>query len=498
MIGRHLIAIRRASSTSVDYQTKSWPYIDRSSLNKTLDDAVRSSSGSIYWINGGVGTGKTESIYRAFDRLSKGARDACVSGFVFDVGSVRSTGLIDETTLSRALVRSLSSQLARQLSPGALLDLLLANTQGFETSLRSLIDSKPLWAHYGKMSKTLPDLWNKVVTSPSVAAEILFSIRLAAEPRNEVGVYARLLKGLNGRVVIAFLHVERLESQVLKSSEALAPLLNPENNFNVLIECNDPMRAIWNVCDDSMSDVKIVEVSDFPKEAVKAVFVPSLLTDDVHVDALYSICGGRVALLEKIVPPLNLLNEEQRMEDIKQEQLYKTGREARPSNESKELQISPLVYKREVAMRDALVEGVLKPDVDQFQQDMDRMLKGFGPLVELEGTMTPMEIQVLVGESIRIIASRLRKSACMPLPSELSPLDIAHPVILGLLDVNILSIGWIPFPRIVAESPLKLFLLDSWYSAQLEAMSLHERAQYNLILMKNRVHLERQLEKLGQ
>jgi hypothetical protein len=126
------------------------------------------------------------------------------------------------------------------------------------------------------------------------------------------------------------------------------------------------------------------------------------------------------------------------------------------------------------------------------------MLEEFGPLVELEGTMTPMEIQVLVGESIRIIASRLRKSACMPLPSELSPLDIAHPVILGLLNANILSIGWIPFPRIVAESPLKLFLLDSWYSAQLEAMSLHERAQYNLILLKNRVHLERQLEKLGQ
>lgn len=497
MIGRHLIAIRRAWSTSVPYQQKSWPYIERSILNKALDDAARSSSGSVYWVNGGVGTGKTECIYRAFDRLSKGAKDASISGFVFDAASVRSTGLIDEETLSRALLRSLSSQLARQLSPRALLDLLLANVEGFESSFRSSLDSKPLRAHYGKVSKTFPDLWNKVVTNPSVAAEILSTTRLAADPVKEVEVYARLLKGLNGRVALALLHVERLESQVLKSSETLAPLLNPENNFNILIECNDPMRAIWNICDESMSDMKIIEVSDFPKEAVKAVFVPSLLTDYIHVDALYSICGGRVALLEKIVPPLNLLNEEHRVEEIKQEQLYKTGREARPSTESKELQISPLVYRREVAMRDALVEGVLKPDVDQFQQEMDRMLKEFGPLEELEGSMTPMEIQVLVGESIRIIASRLRKSACMPLPSQLSPLDISHPVILGLLNAYILSICWIPFPRIVAESPLKLFLLDSWYSAQLEAMSLHERVQYNLILLKNRVHLERQLEKLG-
>jgi hypothetical protein len=127
---------------------------------------------------------------------------------------------------------------------------------------------------------------------------------------------------------------------------------------------------------------------------------------------------------------------------------------------------------------------------------MEAMLTGFAPLVELRASMTDTEFNVLVGETIRLIASKLSQSSYLPIPAGRSPLDIAHPIILGLLEANILMVHWLPTPRLAIENPIKLFLLEAWYAANLESHSLTDRVNYNFIMTRNKLHLEKQLDKL--
>ena len=490
---------RRGFNAIANQRTAKWPYIDRPALGSAIRNALTNSTPAISWIVGGKGVGKSEGVYRAVDKLLKGPRDQKPLCFVFDLNEFKKSDLADGRSLAAAFVRALGSQLSQQKPPSDLFLVLSSVVNDFLDRFRNLATSRPLWAHYAKTARSPEDLWNRIVTKPEVAADVLRSMRLAPTPVEELTVYLQLLRSLKQSSSIALLHIEQLDRNVYTTPEDDSPislLLKPDTNINVLVECNDSLKSIWNICVDD-ADVNVIEVADLPKEAVKAVFVPSLLSDQEHVDALYSIVGGRMALLERLVPPLAILNEEQKIEDQKQEQRYKAGKENRPSNESRELQISPLVYRREVTLCESLVNGVFKEDVDRFHQDMNMLLTRFGPLVDIRERMNETEFKVLVGESVRIIASKWDQTGCIPLPTGMSPLDIAHPVVLGLLNANILQLNWLPFSRIVAESPLKAFLLNSWYSAQLEAMSLTERARYNLISMKNRLNLEKQLEKLS-
>ena len=407
---------------------------------------------------------------------------------------MRKSSTVSRDQVVTFLLKSITNQMARLLPVQGCFALMRDNVAEFPDKLRALAESKPLWGHFAKTARSTEDLWMRMAPTASAVEEIVSGLRLGVTPEEELSCWLPLLQRSGKSTSFAFLHTERLPHNVLLGAGSES-VLSGFARFNLVLECNDSLKTIWTMCQPDM-EFNVIEVPDLPKEAVKAVFVPSLLSDDVHVETVYSLCGGRVSLLQKLVSPLNLLNEEQRLIDQEQEQKYRSGKENRPSAESRELQVSPLVYKREVALRDSLVQGVLKADADDFQAKMDRVVDGFAPLVAARETISETEFKVLVCESIRQITTTLRTAACIPLPAGASPLEIAHPVILALLDANILTVSWVPAPRIVIESPLKLFLLESWCSAELDAMSLPQRTQYNLSLMRNKLNLHKQLEKL--
>jgi hypothetical protein len=344
----------------------------------------------------------------------------------------------------------------------------------------------------------MEERWRRFITSQSVAAEALSQLRFHDNPQKEVEMYARILKNTGRVVSVCMFHIEDVPESLLNLREksGLLSSLTDHTSFNVLVECNDSLSSIYSIC--SGEGANIIEVGDIPREAVNAVFVPSLLSDEVHVEGIYSVTGGRVGLLEKFFVPLTILNEHQKLTDMEQEQRYRSGKENRPSAESKELQVDPLVHKREVAIRDSPIDGILKAETDLFEDAIDRAFNQFQLLIDIRQTMSDNEFKVFVIESVRGIADKIRKNGSLPLPAELSPLDIAHPVILALLKENILMVRWLPCARIVEESALKLLQLDAWSASQLEDLSGPTLIAYNLALMKNRIHISKQLDKLSR
>jgi hypothetical protein len=156
------------------------------------------------------------------------------------------------------------------------------------------------------------------------------------------------------------------------------------------------------------------------------------------------------------------------------------------------------MYERDVVLRDSLIDGVLTEETKAFQIAMDKLMNESVAMQSLRESLTRMEYLVFVIESMKRISDKLHSQGSLPLPASLSPLDIAHPVVLGLFDCGILMMRWIPFPRIVATSPTSLVQMEAWCTSQLEDLPIHERASYNGIAMRNRIHIDRQLDKLSR
>ena len=445
---------------------------------------------------GGYGCGKTEAIIRVAEKILKDSKRSDKLLFIIDFENMRKSGTPGCDQVAIFTCKAIVSQLSRQLTPISIFRLLESNVPDFALRFRDFAESKPLWGHFAKTARSSEELWSKIFPTSSAVEAALPSLRIASNVSEELTLWLSVLKRSNQKVSFAFLHTERLPWNVLIGEESDS-ILNCFNtrDFNLLFECNDSLKTVWTLCQSDL-DFTIVEVPDLPKVAVEAVFVPSLLSDEVHVDTVHALCGGRVGLLQKLVAPLNMLNEEQRIQDEEQEQRYRSGKENRPSTESRELQVSPLVYKREVALRESLITGALQPDVDSFESAMNRVVNEFPLLVDMKSELSDAEFKVLVCESVRQITATLSKSGCMPLPAGTSPLEIAHPVILALLDAHMLMVSWLPAPRLVSESPLKLFLLETWCAAEMDSMTLAQRTQYNIALMRNKLNIQKQLEKL--
>lgn len=472
----------------------SWPFIDRPTLNSAISEAKSDSSPRISWIVGGEGSGKTQLLMRSFRFPTKQkAHDSPIS-IIVDFKDLRVSELSSPENSTRTISRFVASTLAEQLQPHLFLQCLRNTGIDVDSVVRESAQTKPMWKNLARSAKSVDELWTRVAQSHSVAADCASAMQLAHDAETELKLWLSAAKSTRRKVFVTLCHIELIERNLLRNSSA-GILLEPEYNFKCFIECNDSLSTIWNKCVSGDSD-QIIHVPDLPKEAVRAVFVPTLLSDDVHVDLVYSMCGGRVGILEKLVAPLNLLTEEQRIQEQEQEQRYRSGKEIRPSSESKELQVDPLIFKREVSLRESIIDGPLRSDAADFNLAMEAMLTEFEPLVELRASMTNTEFDVLVGETIRLIASKLSQSSYLAIPAGRSPLDISHPIILGLLDANILMVHWLPTPRLAIENPIKLFLLEAWYASNLESHSLTNRVHYNFIMTRNKLHLEKQLDKL--
>jgi hypothetical protein len=466
-------------------------------LSEALRDTLTSSEPTVSFLIGGKGSGKTESIYRAIEKMRSVNENIQTIVLTLDFNQHFGQRKGEGSDSFHQIIRVLSRQIAQQIPLRHLCTLLKENCPNFDVKLRGFVATRPLWAHQTKGSMLAEEIWRKVITSQSVAAESLSQISFYEDPSAEMDMYMKILKGTGGTVTMCLTNTEAAPETALNVSNRsgfLSPLM--DTSFNVLIECNDSLSNIYSI--SSIEDANIIEVSDLPKEAIKGVFVPSLLSDEVHVDGLYALTGGRVGLLEKFFVPLTVLNEQQKLANMEQEQRYRSGKENRPSDESKELQLDPSIHTREVTIRDSPINGVLKDDTEMFESAIDRAFTQFPPLAILRNSMSDNEYRVFVVESVRCIIDQIQRKGSLPLPADLSPMDIAHPVILALLHENMLMVRWIPFPRIVEESHLKLFLLDAWCASQVENLSGPATVAYNLIAMKNRVHIRKQLEKLSR
>jgi len=490
---------RRFISSSGARSLRTWPHIERKPVSESIKSLTRSRSNSILYLSGGRGAGKTESVYRTIDKIRNSHENGQYLIVVLDFKElIRVSADSNHSSLLTKVIRALSSQLAQQVSPSELFDLLNKECADFESNFRDFVSTRPLWAHQMKGAKTVSEIWTKLMTSQSIAAESLSQIKLSANPQAEIETYTRILKSCGKSVSVCLLHTDLAPAGLLDLKNRKGTLI-PLTQFNLLVECDDSLSNIYNICSSPCNrDHSILEIEDLPKEAVKAIFVPNLLSDDVHVDGLFSVIGGRLGLLEKFFVPLTVLNEEQKLADMDQEQRYRAGKENRPSAESKELQVDPLVHKREVTIRDSSIDGVLKAETELFEDSIDRAVNQCSPLVEISKSMSENEFRAFVIESIRGIVDKVNRYGSLPLPAQLSPMDIAHPVVLALLKENILMMKWKPHARIVAESPLKLFQLDAWCTSQLESLSTPAIMAYNLVLMKNRLHINKQLEKLSR
>lgn len=488
----------RSVSTGPAKAITQWPYIERPALSKAITAAVCSSPAiGTSWIVGGLGSGKSECINRVLHTVLRSGTHKTYC-FSLDFERFDKADIQSEERLALAISRAFAVQLCHQLSSTELIHALTANHPDFSTALKAFAAGHSLWGHYARTCKSVEELWGRIMTSSQVCQKVVPTFRLTADPIAELGLYIRVLRSLNATVAVALLHVEKLEFTTLVNGKGgvVSSIIDPDNRFNVVVECNDSLKSIWNICE--LPDANLIEVPDLPMEAVSAVFVPALLSDAAHIETVFSICGGRVGHLEKLLVPLNIINQRQKVEDMHQENKYKTGKENRPSAESKELQVDPLIHIREVLLRDSFEDDkIFKPDSDAFEQQMNSILNSFPTLVALRQGMSFIEYNHLVIETVRLIARHLRDRGYLVLPSGMSPMEIAHPVVLALLSSNHLRISWLPYPRIVAESPIKQLLLESWAVAQSETLPLSERIQYNLLLLKNKLHLEQQLSKLS-
>ena len=465
-------ATRILANTGTKIATKpkvgmQWPYIDRPSLSSAVLSALSTQSpNEVTWLVGGLGCGKTECVHRIMTKLMR-SRKKEVLGLILDFSEFETTELGSESGLARILCRSIALQISQQVFDDELWGAIQVTIPDFEKTLLDFVSEKPM-----KRLKYSRELWSQLCKSEP---HVFSKIRLDPDPKTELDKQIALLQGLPRRTVaVALLHVECVSTEGF-----VLNVLKKMSSFNCLVECNDAIRNIWNICEN---EGNIIEITDLPKEAVSAVFVPRLLSDEVHVEALVEICGGRVGLLEKMHAPLTVLIQEQKIKDAMMENEFKTGKELRPSTESRELQIDPLIHKREVLLRDCM-QDIYKEHTQRFASEMEHLLDN-------------AERHLLFVETIRLINHKMKSKGYLTLPAGMSPLQIAHPVVLSLLKANLLRISWLPFPRIVPESPMTSLLLEAWITTQTETFSLSDRIKYNLMLINNKVHIEKQLDKL--
>lgn len=484
------VHIRRFCSSNVT-AIKQWPYIERKALTSALQKAIHSEQPCFYLINGGIGSGKTEALYRALRKRDGISRETKTIVLDFDqFGTPQTDG--GESDFLKESIAQISRQVALQLNPTQVFNMFRDHFPAFEDRLNTLFATRPLWKHLRQSSKSLEEFWGRITTSQTVVVEVLSQIRFCDDYRDELSLYMDLLQSVGGPVTLCLMHIERLG----KAWTLVDVLCKPA--LNIIVECNDPLMTIWVVCGNEQREWNVIEVNDLPEEAIGSVFVPGLLSDSVQVDILNRVCGGRVGLLEKFFVPLTTMREQQKLKDMEQEQRYRSGKENRPSSESKELQVDPLLHQRDVALRDSLIDGVLSDESEKFTGVLDDVCNQTAALASIRDTFSPTEYKVFVIESIKAIFDKIRTQGSISLPASLSPLDIAHPVILSLLEKGILMLRWVPYPRIVEASPSTTIQIDAWVTSQLEGLRIDERISYNMISMRNRIHIDRQLDKLSR
>jgi len=224
-----------------------------------------------------------------------------------------------------------------------------------------------------------------------------------------------------------------------------------------------------------------VEVEEWAKELAKQIVLPKVSNDEEAFESIWLAAGGNGALLRKLVERVSTARVQQARVERQAE------RETDEEKRLRELGEDPTVTteRKTTKMEDALLdvnEQDLGEEVVRFEWAMNQVLASPAMLDFRSSLNNEAHFQVLLCETIRELCKKPHVAARDPS----SLLDITHPILIALLDANLLYPRFQPFPRLTIVSTLHRRLLLSFCDNQYRQLSGRERVEYNVNLWLQR------------
>jgi hypothetical protein len=252
----------------------------------------------------------------------------------------------------------------------------------------------------------------------------------------------------------------------------------------VIIEASDNIAAakLKEKCDG------VIEVGELSEESVRALLFPKLTQTEPQLTAVIKLCGNRPGLLKKIAAALDALEPAALAQRAEEDHMVKTKQwRALPADSSK-LEIDLLGLMRDSLLEEAGADtGAFSSDFEAFQSAISQVSDACGETT----AENPVLGKVFFLESLSQIQAALKKtsSLCLRLPV----LDVRHPILVKLIQANLLGLRWQPQPVLTAQSVLISNYLDAYVHGSLEGLSVSQRVQYNLVLLRSRHEIRAKL-----
>ena len=232
----------------------------------------------------------------------------------------------------------------------------------------------------------------------------------------------------------------------------------------------------------------LVEVGDLADDSVRSIFFPRLVSTENQLEAVRRLCGGRALLLQKLAAALDALGPEVSAEKAEDEFLVRTGKSRALAEDSSSLEIDALTVKQDRFFEELGSDSCFAEEINQFEDAINSAEASFDVLTVED----PRLGKIFFLETIAQLTVALVKIGAVTVRGQVN--DLKHPVLVKLLQADILSVRWAPQPMLIPQSTLTLRLLQSFVHARLEELSLIDRARYNVGLLKNRVEIRKKLD----
>ncbi|KAF8820688.1 hypothetical protein IE077_002918 [Cardiosporidium cionae] len=275
-----------------------------------------------------------------------------------------------------------------------------------------------------------------------------------------------------------FKHIMANSSLGESSSSPEKPTMNEFPSLSMDVEAS-PLTRIHT---------SIIQIPEWTKAMARAAFIPSLLDSESLFESIWEAVGGNVKLLEKIASDLRIQKLQLDAEQMKyahnekgEEMLLKDVgfdyADLTTKSSFKELLELQKTLKLNALIRN-LPEKTLRSDVLQFEWKMNQ----FFSLKLIEDLRLQMQNSIsfysTVFETIRLLLHQ-PYTYCQDVEA------MKHPIILGLLDVNILTVAFLP-TRFSITDRFTYNLLRSYLELHYESLSWRDKMRYTTTTWINR------------
>ncbi|CEM06157.1 unnamed protein product [Vitrella brassicaformis CCMP3155] len=261
---------------------------------------------------------------------------------------------------------------------------------------------------------------------------------------------------------------------------------------------DDGPRTAW----PSSKKMEVCEVEPFDMEMAKSIMIPRLFEREEQFDAVWTLVGGNVDQLKRIFNKLaadqsHLETDLYRiLPDHKTDEHGNVDKSNLDPKMVDDEEVGPRMFtmadrrerKRHLYRKEWLQRihrNTLAKDVLEFEWRMNEFLSL--PIMQpLRGSLSRVQFEVMLCESIRHLCAR----------SHLLYQDIlglSHPVLLGLLDVNLLVARFDP-TRVEACNVFTRKLMVDFINARYDSLPFDERLRYNVEMLLRKKAVIQQLE----